>query len=58
MTGENNKPYKITLWLLLLLGSVVIALSVDYFPENLPIENLLMLVMISILVIIAWYYGF
>jgi hypothetical protein len=58
VTGENNKPYKITLWLLLLLGSVVIALSVDYFPENLPIENLLMLVMISILVIIAWYYGF
>jgi hypothetical protein len=58
VTGEDSKPYRVTLWLLLLLGSVVIALSVDYFPENLPIENLLMLVVITILVIIAWYYGF
>jgi hypothetical protein len=58
VTGEDSKPYKVTLWLLLLLGSVVIALSVDYFPENLPIENLLMLVIIAILVIIAWYYSF
>jgi hypothetical protein len=58
VTGEDSKPYRITLWLLLLLISVVIALSVDYFPENLPIENLSMLIILAILVLFAWYYGF
>ena len=58
MTGEDSKPYKVTLWLLFLLGSIVVAVSVDYFPENLPIENLLMLVIIAVLVLISWYYGF
>jgi hypothetical protein len=38
VTGEDSKPYKVTLWLLLLLGSIVVAVSIDYFPENLPIE--------------------
>jgi hypothetical protein len=58
VTSEDSKPYRVTLWLLLLLISVVIALSVDYFPKNLPIENLSMLMILVILVLIAWYYGF
>ena len=57
MTDQDSKPYKVTLWLLLLLISVFTALSVDYFLENLPIVNLSILMMLVILVLIAWYYG-
>jgi hypothetical protein len=57
VTVEDNKPYRVTLWLLLLFISVVTALSVDYFPENLPIENLLMLMIFAILVLFGWHYG-
>jgi hypothetical protein len=42
---------------LLLFISVFTALSVDYFPENLPIENLLMLMILAIFVLFAWYHG-
>jgi hypothetical protein len=56
--GEDSKPYRVTLWLLLLFISVVAALLVDYFPENLPIENLLILIILAIFVLIAWYYRF
>jgi hypothetical protein len=58
VTGEVSKPYGVTLWLLFLFISVVTALAVDYFPENLPIGNLLMLIVLAIFVLIAWYYRF
>ncbi|MGB8778472.1 MAG: hypothetical protein WCC82_09600, partial [Nitrososphaeraceae archaeon] len=54
---QDIKPYKVTLWLLLLLISVFTALSVDYFLENLPIVNLSILMILVILVLIAWSYG-
>jgi hypothetical protein len=57
VTGEDSKPYRVTLWLLLLFITVVTALSVDYFPENLPTGNLLMIIILAIFVLIAWYYG-
>ena len=56
-TEQDIKPYKVTLWLLLLLISVFTALSVDYFLENLPIVNLSILMILVILVLIAWSYG-
>ena len=56
-TDQDIKPYKVTLWLLLLLISVFTALSVDYFLENLPIVNLSILMILVILVQIAWSYG-
>ncbi|MFZ0204437.1 MAG: hypothetical protein WAL46_12145, partial [Nitrososphaeraceae archaeon] len=51
-TDQDIKPYKVTLWLLLLLISVFTALSVDYFLENLPIVNLSILMILVILVLI------
>jgi hypothetical protein len=39
-SSDDNKPYKITLLLLLVLIAAVAALSIDYFLETIPIFSL------------------